>query len=82
MYRDRVKAFLERELMVTFGEADVLDDTNLFEEGIIDSFAFVQLVTFLEAEFRIKFTDEEIAKQPLTSLNGICRVLEDKQSDD
>lgn len=78
MVQSNVKEYLERELLITFGEDNISADTNLLEDGIMDSFSYVQLINFIEAEFQITFSDEEMIKSPLYSLSSICSVIEKK----
>ena len=78
MLQSKVREYLERELLITFGEDNISTDTNLLEDGIMDSFSYVQLINFIEAEFQITFSDEEMIKAPLYSLSSICSVLEQK----
>jgi D-alanine--poly(phosphoribitol) ligase subunit 2 len=78
MDKKSIKNYLERELMIIFDKDGISADTNLFEDGILDSFGFVQLITYLEVECQIVFSDEEMTKAPLNSLNGICAVLKEK----
>lgn len=75
--QDKTKSFLEGNLLFEFGD-DIHAQTNLFERGIMDSFSFIQLVTFLEKEFKIKISDEELMSYQLSSLNEILALLDRK----
>jgi len=46
-------------------------DASLLEEGIIDSVAVIEMVTFLEETFGIQIEDEEIIPDNLDSVNKI-----------
>ena len=75
---EKIKTYLTHQFLFTFDGDDVTAETNLFSSGHIDSFGFVELVTFLEAEFKIKFTDEELVSNKLNSLAGMVEAVEGK----
>ena len=76
----KIRQYLAETLLIEFGDADggVPEDQNLFESGLIDSFGFVQLVAFLEKEFDIKISDEEVLSDSLSSFAKIRSFVETK----
>jgi acyl carrier protein len=71
---ERVRSFISREFLVEFTN-EVNEETDLFERELIDSFGFVELVTFLDAEFGVKLTDEDMAAPEMGTLAGIVRLV-------
>lgn len=67
---DKIRAFIEEQFLVSFDE-DFPEDTNLFKEGVMDSFGYVQLCRFLEREFAITFSEAEMTGNVLVSLSQI-----------
>jgi len=67
---DDIRAFMEEQFLVEFDET-LTEDSNLFKEGIMDSFGYVQLCRFLEKEYGITFTEEEMTSNVLVSLTQI-----------
>lgn len=53
-------------------------DTDLFEGGVLDSFGFVDLVTFLEEEMGLSVSDDDMNDPRFTSVAGIVEVLAGK----
>ena len=51
------------------------DKTDLFEEGYVDSFGFVELISFLESEFDIHFDEDLMLDLRLASIGGISNVV-------
>lgn len=47
-------------------------DTSLLQSGLIDSFAMVEVVTFIEASCRIKMKPSDVS---LDNLDSIDRIL-------
>jgi acyl carrier protein len=70
---EKIRQYLAETLLIEFTSDDsgVSEDANLFESGLIDSFGFVQLVAFLEKEFAIKITDDEVLSDALSSFAKI-----------
>jgi len=66
--------------MVEFGQ-DVTGTTNLFKEGIMDSFGYVQLITFLESEFGITYSEDDMFTNVLVSLDSIVASVRLKRGD-
>ena len=67
---DKIRAFIEEQFLVEFDD-DFPEDTNLFKEGVMDSFGYVQLCRFLEREFAITFSEAEMTGNVLVSLTQI-----------
>jgi len=67
---DKIRAFIEEQFLVEFDES-FPEDTNLFKEGVMDSFGYVQLCRFLEREFGVTFTETEMTGNVLVSLTQI-----------
>ena len=78
--QDKIKNFIEETFLVSFGN-DFDNETNLFESSIIDSYGMVQLISFLESEFSIKLSDEELMSDELTSFQSITNMVERKVSE-
>lgn len=71
---DKIRAFMEEQFLVEFDES-FPEDTNLFKEGVMDSFGYVQLCRFLEKEFGIVFTEAEMTGNVLVSLTQIRETM-------
>jgi acyl carrier protein len=68
---DKIRAFIEKQFLVEF-DATFPETTDLFREGVMDSFGYVQLHRFLEREFGIAFSEAELTKNLLASCTEIC----------
>ena len=63
---------------VTIDEDEIPLDEGLMGAGIIDSFGFVEFVTFLENEFEIEFEDGELDEENFKNIIEISRFIENK----
>jgi acyl carrier protein len=55
------------------------EERSLLDQGVLDSFDLVNLVTFLETEFGITVADDEIDAAVLSAFGRLCAFVEDKQ---
>jgi acyl carrier protein len=67
----KIRAFIEEQFLVEF-DASFPEDTDLFREGVMDSFGYVQLHRFLEREFGLKFSEAQLTENLLVSCTQIC----------
>lgn len=51
------------------------DDTDLFENGFVDSLFAIEIVVFLEKEFKIKIKNKDITKDNFRNINNIANVV-------
>jgi len=68
--RDALIQYLEEKARVDLGGVD--DETELFSSGLVDSFAMVDLLVFLEKHTGTKMGPEDIT---LENLDSVGRIL-------
>jgi acyl carrier protein len=68
---DKIRSFIEQQFLVEFDET-FPEDTDLFREGVMDSFGYVQLHRFLEREFGIKLSEADLTQNLLASCTQVC----------
>ena len=56
-------------------EFDFTMDVNLIEEGILDSFDVINLVTALDSEFGISIDGTDVLPENFSSVNAIVMLL-------
>ncbi|MCE1170409.1 acyl carrier protein [Azovibrio restrictus] len=74
---DKIRDYIEQQFLIQFDE-DFPENTDLFKEGVMDSFGYVQLCRFLEKEFGFRFTEQEMTGNILTSLSRIRAYVQQK----
>jgi len=63
----------------TFSDPKKINDgTLLFDEGIFDSMGLLNLISFLEEDFKIKVEDSELDAGNFGSIDAIASFLEKK----
>ncbi len=69
---------MSRALLITFGD-EVTQDTDLFEAGLVDSYGFVDLVSFIEGTFGITLDEDDLESPEMATLAGIERLIRHKK---
>lgn len=69
-----IREYLRMNLLFDFDDT-VTPQSHLFQLGLIDSYGFVELVTFLETAFTIKFSDEDLLDGSLNTLADIVSTV-------
>lgn len=76
-YSQTVKSFITENFL--FGDDSQLKiDTPLFEKGIIDSTGVLELVSFIEENFNITISDDELVQNNFSSIAAIEKFLQTK----
>ena len=60
------------------GYDELSEDIDLLEEDIIDSLAFIELITELEDTFNIEIQPTQVTGDTWRSIDGIVKLVEDK----
>lgn len=53
-------------------------DKSLYEMGILDSFAVIELVSFIEQHWQIRILDSELTKEKFGGVNKMARLIGEK----
>jgi acyl carrier protein len=72
--RDLV-AFLQSIARPGFDLAQVADDANLVDGGMLDSLALVMVIQYLEDAHHIDFSEAKLDPAQLTSIGEILRII-------
>jgi acyl carrier protein len=74
----KIHAYITTKLLVDDGQA-ITSTTPLFE-GILDSLATLQLVSFVEENFHLTVTDGELSPDNFDTIERIATYVESKRS--
>lgn len=75
--QESIRRYLEEAFLIEFGD-EITAETDLFEAQIVDSFGFVELVSYLESTFAIQITDDDLLSNRLTTLGKILELVEER----
>jgi acyl carrier protein len=73
-HEPEIRKFISEKFL--FGDNNELkSDTSLLEAGIIDSTGVLELLSYLEEQFKIKVNDDELVPENLDTIASICVFL-------
>jgi acyl carrier protein len=75
-----LRQYILDKLLFGRTEAVLSGDTSFLESGIIDSTGVLELVAFLEEQFKVKVEDEDLIPANLDSINAITRFVMNKNA--
>lgn len=76
MIKDTIRKFIQRFV----SKKNFEDDTNIFENGLVNSLFAMQMVSFIEKEYDITVQNEDIDLSNFKDVNSIVKLIEAKLS--
>lgn len=76
-----VREFLAANYFLGDDPGALTGDTSLIEAGLIDSTGVLELVGFLEEQFDIRITNEELVPENLDTIDNIVAFVGRKAAD-
>jgi acyl carrier protein len=77
--RERIRKFLLNDLGLTESRNHIGEDESLVEGGLIDSLGVLRLVQFIEEEFQIQLSDDDVNVENFDTLASIAQLIETHQ---
>ncbi len=75
-----IRKFIIDNFMMGMNPEELSDSDSLLDKGIIDSTGVLELVGFLEENYKIQVEDEELVPENLDSVNKLANFVQEKQS--
>ena len=76
----KLRSYVLETYLFTTDEKALANSDSFLDKGIIDSTGILELVMFLEQEFKITVEDEELLPANLDSIERLARFIERKQA--
>jgi acyl carrier protein len=71
----KTKNYILENFLFTSDQDAIDDDTSFLKTGIIDSTGILEIIGFVEEEFKINVEDEDVVPENLDSINLISRYV-------
>ncbi len=73
--KEKLRHFILRELCQDGNIKFLQDDEQLIEKGIIDSLGIISLLAYLDENFGILLSEEELSPKNFATLQSICDLV-------
>ncbi|CDM88085.1 acyl carrier protein [Xenorhabdus bovienii] len=70
-----IREFIENNMTVFDDDIELLDDTNIFKNGLVNSLFSMRLLCFIEDKFSISIPDEYIERENFVSINKMLELV-------
>lgn len=74
--QQRIKDFILSNFLFTNDASAISNDASLIGQGAIDSTGILEVTVFLETEFQIKISDEEMTPANFDSIDAIAAFVD------
>ena len=75
----RLHAFVRENFLYAMPNFELADDDLLMEKGVVDSMGVAEMIAFVESEFGVFISDDEITEANFGSLSAIARFVGPRQ---
>jgi acyl carrier protein len=76
--RRKLRRYVLENFLFTQDEGALADKDSFLETGIVDSTGIMEVIFFLEDEFSMNVTDEEMTPENLDSIDNLVSFVQQK----
>lgn len=73
----RLREFILRQFPAAQG-ASLTDDAALLDQGLIDSLGVLEIVSFIEEQFSVTLTDDDLVSESFSSIAAMAQMVSRK----
>jgi len=77
--KEKIRKFIEANLVVFEDEAEFGDSDNIFEMGFVNSLFAMKLVNYIEEDFGIEVANDDLEISNFSSVDRITAFIAEKQ---
>ena len=79
MEKEKIRSFIQANLLVFEDEDEFSDSDNIFQLGYVNSLFAMKLLNYIEHEFGIMVDNEDMDIKNFSSVNNIVQLIESKK---
>ena len=79
--KEDVKQFIVNNFLFGVQEDTLKDSASFLENGILDSTGILELIQYIEENYKINVEDNELVPENLDSLNNVTEFINKKLAD-
>ena len=76
--KDRIRGYIAENILPGAADKSIGDDDSFLEQGLIDSTGILELVGFVEDEFKIEVADDELIPDNFDSIEKLAAYVKAK----
>ncbi len=76
--KNKIRQYIIDTAQIQSDDKEFSDEINLYKYGYLDSIDSMSVIYFLESEFDVKITKEDILLNNLETINNIANMVTDK----
>ncbi|RLJ20229.1 acyl carrier protein [bacterium endosymbiont of Escarpia laminata] len=76
--REEIRSYVLDNYLFTDDQSKLEDDNSFLETGILDSNGVMEIIFFLEDEYGVSISQEEMIPENLDSVSRIVKFVESK----
>ena len=76
--KEKLRDFILKELCLDGNIQSISDNEQLIESGIIDSMSILRLLAYLDENFEITLSEEELNSKNFATLQTMCDLVSRK----
>ncbi len=76
--KNKIRQYIVNMAEIQPDDKEFSDEINLYKYGYLDSIDSMSVIYFLESEFDVKITKEDILLNNLETINNIANMVTDK----
>lgn len=80
--REKIRGIIESNLNIFSSDVEFTDDDNIFRKGFVDSLFAVKLIAYIEQEFDVRVSNEDMDIKNFHSVNEIMKFVERKRQEE
>lgn len=73
-----LRKYLFDSFLFGYSEEELSNDTSFLEIGVLDSIGIMEVVSFIEQNFAVRFQDSEIIPENLDTVNRMADFIRRK----
>lgn len=77
--REKIRKFIESNLVLLEDEIVVKDSDNIFEMGFVSSLFSMKLINYVEQEFQLEVATDEMEISNFSSIDRITEFIQKKK---
>lgn len=77
--KEKIRKFIESNLVVFEDEAEFTDSDNIFEMGFVNSLFAMKLVNYIEQEFSVEVDNDDLEISNFNSVDRIVQYIDGKK---